>query len=127
MLGNDEQLRSAISNLVYNAVNHTPAGTHITVRWEHVVNGARFSVADTGPGIAAEHIPRLTERFYRVDKARSRQTGGSGLGLAIVKHALTHHDARLEIESTPGKGTTFSFLLPERLIVSAPAKALSDA
>ncbi|EKC6207915.1 two-component system sensor histidine kinase PhoR [Cronobacter sakazakii] len=127
VLGNDEQLRSAISNLVYNAVNHTPAGTHITVRWEHVVNGARFSVADTGPGIAAEHIPRLTERFYRVDKARSRQTGGSGLGLAIVKHALTHHDARLEIESTPGKGTTFSFLLPERLIVSAPAKALSDA
>ncbi|EKC7000693.1 phosphate regulon sensor histidine kinase PhoR [Cronobacter sakazakii] len=127
VLGNDEQLRSAISNLVYNAVNHTPAGTHITVRWEHVANGVRFSVADTGPGIAAEHIPRLTERFYRVDKARSRQTGGSGLGLAIVKHALTHHDARLEIESTPGKGTTFSFLLPERLIVSAPAKALSDA
>ncbi|ELQ6125482.1 phosphate regulon sensor histidine kinase PhoR [Cronobacter dublinensis] len=123
VLGNDEQLRSAISNLVYNAVNHTPAGTHITVRWEHVAHGARFSVADTGPGIAAEHIPRLTERFYRVDKARSRQTGGSGLGLAIVKHALTHHDARLEIESTPGKGTTFSFLLPERLITAAPASA----
>ncbi|ALB65841.1 phosphate regulon sensor histidine kinase PhoR [Cronobacter dublinensis] len=123
VLGNDEQLRSAISNLVYNAVNHTPAGTHITVRWEHVAHGARFSVADTGPGIAAEHIPRLTERFYRVDKARSRQTGGSGLGLAIVKHALTHHDARLEIESTPGKGTTFSFLLPERLIAAAPASA----
>ncbi|EOI3556101.1 phosphate regulon sensor histidine kinase PhoR [Cronobacter dublinensis] len=123
VLGNDEQLRSAISNLVYNAVNHTPAGTHITVRWEHVAHGARFSVADTGPGIAAEHIPRLTERFYRVDKARSRQTGGSGLGLAIVKHALTHHDARLEIESTPGKGTTFSFLLPERLIAASPASA----
>ncbi|EOI3570447.1 phosphate regulon sensor histidine kinase PhoR [Cronobacter dublinensis] len=123
VLGNDEQLRSAISNLVYNAVNHTPAGTHITVRWEHAPHGARFSVADTGPGIAAEHIPRLTERFYRVDKARSRQTGGSGLGLAIVKHALTHHDARLEIESTPGKGTTFSFLLPERLIAAAPASA----
>ncbi|EPR9063794.1 phosphate regulon sensor histidine kinase PhoR [Cronobacter dublinensis] len=123
VLGNDEQLRSAISNLVYNAVNHTPAGTHITVRWEHVAHGARFSVADTGPGIAAEHIPRLTERFYRVDKARSRQTGGSGLGLAIVKHALTHHDARLKIESTPGKGTTFSFLLPERLIAAAPASA----
>nr|WP_208091770.1 phosphate regulon sensor histidine kinase PhoR [Cronobacter turicensis] len=126
VLGNDEQLRSAISNLVYNAVNHTPAGTHITVRWEHVANGARFSVTDTGPGIAAEHIPRLTERFYRVDKARSRQTGGSGLGLAIVKHALTHHDARLEIESAPGKGTTFSFLLPERLIVATPAKAVSE-
>ncbi|ALB61879.1 Phosphate regulon sensor protein PhoR (SphS) [Cronobacter condimenti 1330] len=125
VLGNEEQLRSAISNLVYNAVNHTPAGTHITVRWEHVPGGARFSVADTGPGIAAEHIPRLTERFYRVDKARSRQTGGSGLGLAIVKHALTHHDARLEIESEPGRGTTFSFVLPERLIAPTTARALS--
>ncbi|VYT86557.1 phosphate regulon sensor histidine kinase PhoR [Metakosakonia massiliensis] len=116
VMGNDEQLRSAVSNLVYNAVNHTPAGTHITVRWQQVPQGAQFSVEDNGPGIAAEHIPRLTERFYRVDKARSRQTGGSGLGLAIVKHALNHHDARLEIDSTPGKGTRFSFVLPERLV-----------
>ncbi|GDX06177.1 phosphate regulon sensor histidine kinase PhoR [Buttiauxella sp. A111] len=118
VFGNDEQLRSAISNLVYNAVNHTPEGTHITVGWKRVAGGACFSVTDSGPGIAAEHIPRLTERFYRVDKARSRQTGGSGLGLAIVKHALSHHDARLNIESQPGKGSTFSFVLPERLIVS---------
>jgi len=118
VFGNDEQLRSAISNLVYNAVNHTPEGTHITVSWKRVTGGAAFSVADSGPGISAEHIPRLTERFYRVDKARSRQTGGSGLGLAIVKHALSHHDARLEIESQPGKGSTFSFVMPERLIVS---------
>ncbi len=116
MLGNEEQLRSAVSNLVYNAVNHTPAGTKITVRWQHAPHGALFSVEDNGPGIAAEHLPRLTERFYRVDKARSRQTGGSGLGLAIVKHALNHHDSRLDIESQPGKGTCFSFLLPERLI-----------
>lgn len=116
VMGNEEQLRSAVSNLVYNAVNHTPAGTHITVRWRQVPQGAQFSVEDNGPGIAAEHIPRLTERFYRVDKARSRQTGGSGLGLAIVKHALNHHDARLEIDSTPGKGTRFSFVLPERLV-----------
>lgn len=116
VMGNEEQLRSAVSNLVYNAVNHTPAGTHITVRWRQVPQGAQFSVEDNGPGIAAEHIPRLTERFYRVDKARSRQTGGSGLGLAIVKHALNHHDARLEIDSTPGKGTCFSFVLPERLV-----------
>jgi two-component system phosphate regulon sensor histidine kinase PhoR len=116
VMGNEEQLRSAISNLVYNAINHTPAGTEVTVRWERAVHGALFSVEDNGPGIAAEHIPRLTERFYRVDKARSRQTGGSGLGLAIVKHAISHHDSRLDIESTVGKGTRFSFILPERLI-----------
>lgn len=116
VMGNDEQLRSAVSNLVYNAVNHTPEGTEITVRWQRVPQGALFSVEDNGPGIAAEHIPRLTERFYRVDKARSRQTGGSGLGLAIVKHAVNHHDSKLEIHSEPGKSTCFSFLLPERLI-----------
>jgi len=117
VFGNEEQLRSAISNLVYNAVNHTPEGTHITVSWQKTTLGAKFSVTDNGPGISAEHIPRLTERFYRVDKARSRQTGGSGLGLAIVKHALSHHEARLDIESALGRGTTFSFVLPERLIV----------
>ena len=117
VLGNEDQLRSAISNLVYNAVNHTPAGTHITVRWQRATSGAQFIVEDTGPGIGPEHIPRLTERFYRVDKARSRQTGGSGLGLAIVKHALNHHESKLEIDSTPGKGTRFSFTLPARLVV----------
>ncbi|WP_194205215.1 phosphate regulon sensor histidine kinase PhoR [Superficieibacter sp. 1612_C1] len=116
VLGNEEQLRSAISNLVYNAVNHTPAGTTISVSWQRDPHGALFAIDDNGPGIAAEHIPRLTERFYRVDKARSRQTGGSGLGLAIVKHALNHHDSRLNIASKPGEGTQFSFLLPERLI-----------
>lgn len=114
--GNAEQLRSAMSNLVYNAVNHTPDGTMITVRWQPVSGGALFSVEDNGPGIAAEHIPRLTERFYRVDSARSRQTGGSGLGLAIVKHALSHHESRLEIESVPGEMTRFSFLLPGRFV-----------
>nr|WP_318382466.1 phosphate regulon sensor histidine kinase PhoR [uncultured Enterobacter sp.] len=119
VLGSDEQMRSAISNLVYNAVNHTPPGTHIAVAWKRVAHGAEFSVTDNGPGIAAEHIPRLTERFYRVDKARSRQTGGSGLGLAIVKHAVNHHDSRLDISSTPGKGTRFSFVLPERMIAKS--------
>ncbi len=123
VLGSDEQMRSAISNLVYNAVNHTPPGTHITVNWQRVEGGAEFSVEDNGPGIAAEHIPRLTERFYRVDKARSRQTGGSGLGLAIVKHAVNHHDSRLEISSEPGKGTRFSFTLPERLIAKSAQSA----
>ncbi|RPH29390.1 phosphate regulon sensor histidine kinase PhoR [Buttiauxella warmboldiae] len=118
VFGNDELLRSAISNLVYNAVNHTPEGTHIKVSWQRVAGGVSFRVEDSGPGIEAQHIPRLTERFYRVDKARSRQTGGSGLGLAIVKHALSHHDARLDIESQPGKGSAFYFTLPERLIVN---------
>ncbi|MGL9720998.1 phosphate regulon sensor histidine kinase PhoR [Symbiopectobacterium sp.] len=117
--GNEEQLHSAFSNLVYNAVNHTPEGTRIEVCWQKITQGAQFQVSDNGPGIAAEHIPRLTERFYRVDKARSRQTGGSGLGLTIVKHALSHHDSRLEILSEPGAGARFMFTLPNRLIVSA--------
>jgi len=121
VLGSEDQLRSAISNLVYNAVNHTPPATHIVVSWKRVAHGAEFCVEDNGPGIAAEHIPRLTERFYRVDKARSRQTGGSGLGLAIVKHAVNHHDSRLNITSTPGQGTRFSFILPERLIAKNSA------
>lgn len=119
VFGNDEQLRSAISNLVYNAVNHTPDGTRIDVSWLRSPQGAQFKVKDNGPGIAPAHLPRLTERFYRVDKARSRQTGGSGLGLAIVKHALSHHNARLDISSTPDVETCFSFQLPPRLIVSA--------
>ncbi|ANI29486.1 phosphate regulon sensor protein [Yersinia entomophaga] len=117
VFGNEDQLRSAVSNLVYNAVNHTPTGTKIEVCWQLTPQGAQFQVSDNGPGIGPEHVPRLTERFYRVDKARSRQTGGSGLGLAIVKHALSHHDARLEVMSEIGLGTRFVFTLPKRLIV----------
>ncbi|QWA12408.1 phosphate regulon sensor histidine kinase PhoR [Sodalis ligni] len=120
--GNEEQLRSAMSNLIYNAVIHTPPGTRIEVCWQRTSAGAEFQVSDNGPGIAPEHIPRLTERFYRVDKARSRQTGGSGLGLAIVKHALSNHDARLDIISEPGAGTRFYFTLPNRLIVAPSLK-----
>ncbi len=116
--GEPEQLRSAVSNLVYNAVRHTPPGSHIRVEWGRQGEFGRFAVSDDGEGIAPEHIARLTERFYRVDKARSRQTGGSGLGLAIVKHALGHHDSHLEIESRPGKGSCFSFRLPARLLVA---------
>ncbi|MDZ7279260.1 phosphate regulon sensor histidine kinase PhoR [Pantoea eucrina] len=116
--GNDEQLRSALSNLVYNAVNHTPEGTRLDISWLRTKAGAQFKVCDNGPGISEEHLPRLTERFYRVDKARSRATGGSGLGLAIVKHALSHHGARLEITSIPHQETCFSFVLPSRLIVT---------
>ena len=117
VFGNEDQLRTAVSNLVYNAVNHTPPGTRIEVSWQQTPQGAQFQISDNGPGIAPQHLPRLTERFYRVDKARSRQTGGSGLGLAIVKHALSHHNARLEVMSEVGVGTRFMFTLAPRLIV----------
>ncbi|GAA5646305.1 phosphate regulon sensor histidine kinase PhoR [Vibrio proteolyticus] len=117
VLGDDDQLRSAISNLVYNAVKYTPAGAEINVRWFQTAQGACLEVEDSGEGIEPQHIHRLTERFYRVDKARSRDTGGSGLGLAIVKHALSHHDSHLDIHSEVGAGSKFSFILPSRLIV----------
>ena len=115
--GDEDQLRSAMTNLVNNAIKYTPAGRQITVDWRRDGSQARFAVTDEGEGIALEHLGRLTDRFYRVDKARSRQTGGSGLGLAIVKHALSHHDSMLNIDSTPGKGSTFSFRIPEILVV----------
>ncbi|HIF9259489.1 phosphate regulon sensor histidine kinase PhoR [Photobacterium damselae] len=117
--GDEDQLRSAISNLVYNAVKHTPENAAITVRWYNTKAGAKLEVTDSGEGIAPQHIHRLTERFYRVDKARSRETGGSGLGLAIVKHALSHHDTHLDIASEVGVGSTFSFVLPNRLVAQA--------
>lgn len=115
--GDQEQLRSAVSNLVYNAIHYTPAGRKITVEWRKQGAMALFAVSDEGEGIAPEHLARLTERFYRVDKARSRHTGGSGLGLAIVKHALSHHDCQLDIESRVGLGSRFSFLIPARMVV----------
>ncbi len=108
LLGNQPELRSALSNLVFNAVKHTPAGTKIRVGWRQDEDGPCFSVEDDGPGIAQEHLPRLTERFYRVDRARSRESGGTGLGLAIVKHVLNRHDARLAISSELGQGSLFS-------------------
>lgn len=116
VFGDQDQLRSAISNLVYNAVKYTPAGADIHVRWYRSAKGAHLDVEDSGEGIEPQHLHRLTERFYRVDKARSRETGGSGLGLAIVKHALSHHDSSLEISSEVGVGSQFSFVLPKRLI-----------
>lgn len=119
VFGDEDQLRSAVSNLVYNAVKHTPNDANITVRWYLSAGGPRLEVTDSGEGIEPQHIHRLTERFYRVDKARSRETGGSGLGLAIVKHALSHHDSQLEIESELEKGSTFSFTLPQRLVAKA--------
>lgn len=115
--GNEEQLRSAVSNLVYNAVKYTPENGQIDVYWQRVPQGAQFIVKDNGDGIEHKHLAHLTERFYRIDKARSRQTGGSGLGLAIVKHALNHHDSRLDIQSQIGKGSSFSFIIPKKLVV----------
>ncbi|OUD11753.1 hypothetical protein TPSD3_16430 [Thioflexithrix psekupsensis] len=105
--GNAEELRSAFSNLVFNAVRYTPEGGEITLHCYQDERGAHVAVSDTGEGIAAEHIPRLTERFYRVDVGRSRNQGGTGLGLAIVKHVLNRHGAQLHIESVVGKGSLF--------------------
>ena len=117
ILGDEAMVQSAFSNLVDNAAKYTPAEGSVHIRWWTDDSGGHFSVRDTGPGISAEHIPRLTERFYRVDPGRSRETGGSGLGLAIVKHALYRHGARLEIESVEGRGSTFTAHFPyERVL-----------
>jgi len=108
LAGSTKDLHSAFSNLVTNAVRYTPAGGRITLCWQCDGGGARLSVTDTGQGIPAQHIPRLTERFYRVSTSRSRESGGTGLGLSIVKHVLQLHHARLEIASEPGVGSTFT-------------------
>jgi two-component system phosphate regulon sensor histidine kinase PhoR len=118
--GGSQYLRSAFTNLVMNAVQHTPAGAQIWIRWRLDAGRGVFEVQDTGEGIPPEHIPRLTERFYRVDVARSRRRGGTGLGLAIVKHVLQNHDGQLEIESEVGLGSTFRCVFPAtRLAFSA--------
>lgn len=117
VLGDEMQLRSAMANLVYNAVNYTPENGTIKVIWRTCATGAYFCVMDNGNGIAPEHILHLTERFYRVDSSRSRDTGGSGLGLSIVKHALSHYDCELDIESNLGEGSQFSFIIPNSYLL----------
>jgi two-component system phosphate regulon sensor histidine kinase PhoR len=112
LLGSETELHSVVSNLVSNAVKYTPAEGSIRVRWWADGQGGHLSVQDTGIGIAPEHLPRLTERFYRVDAGRSRKLGGSGLGLAIVKHALQRHEASLSVESVEGRGSTFTCHFP---------------
>ncbi|MEP6482999.1 MAG: phosphate regulon sensor histidine kinase PhoR [Rudaea sp.] len=115
--GSSDYLHSAFSNLISNAVRYTPSGGRIEISWRSSPDGARFAVTDSGVGIPAEHLPRISERFYRVSTSRSRETGGTGLGLSIVKHVLQVHDARLEIESEVGVGSTFSGVFPaERLL-----------
>jgi len=112
LFGAESELASAFGNLVSNAVRYTPAGGHIDIVWRRLGSSAEFSVTDDGNGIDPAHLPRLTERFYRVDRGRSRETGGTGLGLAIVKHALSRHQARLDIASQPGEGSRFSAHFP---------------
>ncbi|MDO9226455.1 MAG: phosphate regulon sensor histidine kinase PhoR [Pseudomonadota bacterium] len=123
LIGNQRELYSALANLVTNAVRYTPEGGQIRVNWRTAENGgAHFSVIDTGDGIEAQHIPRLTERFYRVDRGRSRATGGTGLGLAIVKHVLQRHQARLKVSSVIGKGSTFTAQFPRERVISLPPR-----
>lgn len=110
--GDEREIHSAFSNLIINAVHYTPLQGDIMIRWYKRVDRPCLEVCDTGVGIAVEHIPRLTERFYRVEKGRSREKGGTGLGLAIVKHILNRHEARLEVESELGKGSLFRCLFP---------------
>ncbi len=128
LLGSARELRSAFGNLASNAVRYTPEGGLIKLDWSVAPDGsAVFSVKDSGIGIAAHHIPRLTERFYRVDRGRSRESGGTGLGLAIVKHVLTRHQATLEISSEPGKGSVFTARFPARRVVPASTRRTSVA
>jgi two-component system phosphate regulon sensor histidine kinase PhoR len=125
LLGSEPEIHSAFSNLVDNAAKYTGVDGSVQMRWWVDEDGGHFSVADTGIGIPPEHIPRLTERFYRVDPGRSRATGGSGLGLAIVKHVLQRHGASLEVESRQGEGSTFTCHFPPTRIVreTRPANA----
>ena len=118
LLGHPEEIRSAVLNLITNAVRYTPRGGRIRVVWKRTGTGAVLTVADTGIGIPPEHLPRITERFYRVDKGRSRDTGGTGLGLAIVKHVMRRAGGELSIESTPGEGSKFMLRFPEERIFS---------
>jgi two-component system phosphate regulon sensor histidine kinase PhoR len=120
LAGEATELRSALSNLVMNAVHYTPKNGEIIISWRADKNAVYFEVKDNGIGIPAEHIPRLTERFYRVDKGRSRQSGGTGLGLAICKHVLMRQEAKLDIKSEVGKGSSFTAIFPKtrKILVS---------
>jgi two-component system, OmpR family, phosphate regulon sensor histidine kinase PhoR len=122
--GSEAGLHSIASNLLSNAVKYTPADGTISVRWGRVPHGAALVVRDTGIGIAPEHLPRLTERFYRVDRARARAKGGSGLGLSIVKHALQRHGGRLEITSEEGRGSAFTAHFPARRVLARSVAAI---
>ncbi len=119
LIGSDMEIASAFSNLITNAIKYTPKGGTITIGWHDDAEQGYFTVEDTGIGIDPKHLPRLTERFYRVDSARSRQTGGTGLGLAIVKHVLMQHGAHLEVESIENRGSIFKAVFPKENLYSA--------
>ena len=123
VLGASGELYSAFSNIVFNAVFYTPPRGVIRIRWYRDEDGAHLLVEDNGIGIAAQHLERLTERFYRVDASRSRTAGGTGLGLAIVKHVLARHDASLHISSTIGEGSRFRCDFPPQKIIEQPQEA----
>jgi two-component system phosphate regulon sensor histidine kinase PhoR len=123
-----KELHSAVSNLVNNAVRYTPSGGTITSSWILLPDQRiQFSVTDTGPGIASEHLPRLTERFYRVDRSRSRESGGTGLGLAIVKHVMQRHGGELKIESELGKGSKFTLIFPASRVIQSAQSQFEEA
>jgi two-component system phosphate regulon sensor histidine kinase PhoR len=127
LAGAEHELVGAFANLVSNAIRYTPPGGKVQLVWRESAAGASFAVQDSGAGIAAEHIPRLTERFYRIDRSRSRDTGGTGLGLAIVKHTLARHQATLEIASRPGAGSRFTARFPAQRTLPAAAKTTRPA
>lgn len=121
LFGRPTEIESVVANLLSNALRYTDDGGHVTVRWTRSRHAAQLEVSDNGPGIAAEHVPRLTERFYRVDPGRSSADGGTGLGLAIVKHSLEHHEADLVIDSEPGRGSVFRCVFPHQRLVDSDA------
>ncbi len=127
LLGNTDELRSAFGNLISNAIRYTPGGGDISLNWAMHDGQGVFSVQDSGMGIEPQHIPRLTERFYRVDHGRSRETGGTGLGLAIVKHVLTCHHAKLDIVSELGKGSLFSAWFPSERLIEQEATRIAGS
>jgi two-component system phosphate regulon sensor histidine kinase PhoR len=127
LAGIESELLSAVANLVTNAVRYTPDGGEVEVAWRQLDDGSgELTVIDTGLGIAREHIPRLTERFYRVDGSRSRETGGTGLGLSIVKHVMQRHGGELLIQSEVGKGSRFRLVFPAARVRQASDSALGD-
>ncbi|RJS95044.1 phosphate regulon sensor histidine kinase PhoR [Salinisphaera sp. Q1T1-3] len=123
LFGRPGEIESVITNLLGNAVRYSASDTVVRITWASSEQGATLAVSDEGPGIAAEHIPRLTERFYRVDAGRRATDGGTGLGLAIVKHGVEHHESELVIDSTPGQGTTFRVVFPQQRVVVASEAA----
>ncbi len=126
LLGSEAELASAFGNLVTNAIRYTPEGGEVRILWRDGPESSTLTVEDTGIGIAPEHLPRLTERFYRVDRGRSRETGGTGLGLAIVKHAAARHQGSLDIESKPGGGSRFTIRFPAKRLVPAETEVPSQ-